>query len=454
MEKEASEKCGVFGVYGSEDAAKLTWFGLHAMQHRGQESAGIVVSDGENISSAKGSGTTMLAINPDELKRLKGHLAIGHVRYSTSGESSLQKMENCQPIVKLYKKIPFAIAHNGNIEDMSILDEKLNNFLFRTSIDTEAIMHMIAKSDKDDFKDKVVDALKQVPPSYALAILYDNMLIAARDPYGYKPLSLGSLNGAYLIASESCAFDINDAEFIRDIEPGEVLFIDKKGVESRIIEKKDVLKQCIFELVYFARPDSKVFGHSVSEIKKELGRQLAREHLVEADVVIPVPDAANDSALGYSQESKIPFDFGIVRSHYIGRTFIQPDDELRHFGAKLKFNPDKAVIKGKRVVLVDDSIVRGTNIRKIVDMLRKSGAKEIHVRITFPPWKRHCKWGIDTKSDKELIANSYSVEEIRKRMGADSLYYLSFDGLLKSIPNSENKFCTYCAGQTHNIFKP
>ena len=447
MEKEASEKCGVFGVYGSEDAAKLAWFGLHAMQHRGQESAGIVTYDGKKLYQDKGTGTTALAINASNLGRLKGYLALGHVRYSTSGESSLQKMENCQPLVKLYQKNPLAIAHNGNIEDTSILDKKLEDRLFRTTVDTELIMHLIGNSGEMDFRDKVVDALRQVPPSYALAMIYDDMLIAARDPYGYKPLSLGNLHGAHLIASESVAFDINDADFIRDIEPGEVLFIDKKGLEKRVIEKKDELRQCIFELDYFARPDSRVFGYSVSEVKMELGRQLVRECPTDADVVVPVPDAANAAALGYSEESRVPLRFGIVRNHYIGRTFIQPESDLRHFGAKMKFNADRAIVNGKKVIVIDDSIVRGTNAMKIAHMIKKAGAKEVHLRITFPPWKRHCKWGIDTKSDKELLAALYNTEEMRKRIGADSLHYLSLEGLLKSIPNSEKKFCTYCTGE-------
>ena len=308
-------------------------------------------------------------------------------------------------------------------------------------------MHLIAKSDKENFRDKVVDALKEVSPSYALVMLYDDMLIAARDPFGYKPLSLGNLHGTHLIGSESCAFDINEADFVRDINAGEVLFIDKNGLESRLIEREKNLKQCIFELVYFARPDNKVFGYSVSGIRKESGRQLAKECPVDADVVVPIPDAANPAALGYSQESGIPFDFGIVRNHYIGRTFIQPESDLRHFGAKMKFNADRAVVSGKRVVLIDDSIVRGTNATKIVYMLRRAGAKEVHLRIAFPPWMKHCRWGIDTKSDTELIAASHSIEEISKKIGVDSTYYLSLDGLLKSIPDSENKFCTYCTGK-------
>ncbi len=438
--------CGIFGVYGNENAATLAWLGLHAIQHRGQESAGIITSDGKNIYQDKGSGTTALAIKSENLGKLKGFLAIGHVRYSTSGESSLQQLENCQPLMKLYKKIPFAIAHNGNIDDMSVLDNKLNGLLFRTSIDTEAIMHLIAKSDKEDFKEKVIDALRQIPPSYSLVMIYGDMLIAARDPYGYRPLSLGNLNGTHLIASESVAFDINEAEFVRDIEPGEVLFIDKNGIESRIIEKKDNLKQCIFELVYFARPDSKVFGYSVSKFKEELGRQLAREFPIKADVIVPVPDAANSAAIGYSKESGIPYHLGIVRNHYIGRTFIQPGNELRHFGAKMKFNADKEILNGKRVVIVDDSIVRGTNARRIIEMVRRAGAKEVHLMITFPPWKKHCRWGIDTKSDKELIAASHEIEEIRKEINADSLRYLSAEGLLKSVHNSQNKFCVYCTG--------
>ena len=436
--------CGIFGVYGSENAAVLTWLGLHGIQHRGQESAGIVTFDGRSTYFKKGLGTAALAIKSEELDLLKGHIAVGHVRYSTVSDSSL---ENCQPFDKILNGNPFVIAHNGNISDLSSLESLVKDRLFSTDVDTEYIMHVIANSDGIDFREKVVNGLRKVPPSYALVMFYDNMLIAARDPCGYRPLSLGiTQQGAHLVASESCAFDINEADFVRDIEPGEILFIDRNGFDKRIIEKRERLGQCIFELVYFARPDSKVFGYCVSRVKKNLGRQLARESSTEADIVIPIPDAANHAALGYSYESKILFDIGLVRSHYVGRTFIQPGSELREFGAKLKFNPDSDIIEGKRVIVVDDSIVRGNNASKVVGMLRRKGAREVHVKVTFPPWERHCDKGIDTKEDHELIANMYDMEGIRKKIGCDTVQYLSLEGLMKSIPNSENKFCIHCTG--------
>lgn len=433
--------CGIFGVYNHPDAAKLTWLGLHALQHRGQETAGIVSSDGAQFCKQKNVMTTALAIPYSHLENLKGHLSIGHVRYSTSGESHL---DNAQPITSYIaidgERRQIAVAHNGNID--APFPKELASEVFQTSIDSEVVSHLIAKSTSASVKEKVLSALTRLPPAYCFLIMVDDMLVATRDPKGYRPLTLAKMGDAYIVASETVAFHILEnaldqkVEIIRDIAPGEVLFITSKGLESSYLPQlsPQKLQQCIFELVYFARPDSHVFGYNVSEVKELLGEQLAVDWPVDADVVMGVPDAANHAALGYSRVSKIPFRFGVVRNHYIERTFIQPNQNLRNVSAAMKFSADKAVVKDKKVVVVDDSVIRATNIKFITKILRNAGAKEVHVRITYPLWLSRCRWGIDTRTDAELMGSITSdPKEVAKIIGADSIQFLSNEGVFKAL---------------------
>lgn len=426
--------CGVFGIYGHKEAANLTYLGLHALQHRGQESAGIVTSDGSQLSLHRGMGHVIDVFPPEQLERLGGPHAIGHVRYSTAGGSALK---NAQPIAVDYSRGSIAVAHNGNLTNAEQLREKLEErgSIFQSTSDTEVIVHLFAISQQRSFEDRVADALNQVQGAYSLLILTPECMIAVRDPLGIRPLCLGRLPGTdtFVVASEPSSFDLIDAEYVRDVDPGEMLVIDQRGVRS--VWPFAPLKRhtCIFEYVYFARPDSNIDGVSVYAARKNLGRALAREHGVKADVVIPVPDSGVPATIGYAEESGLPFELGLVRSHYVGRTFIEPRQSIRHFGVRLKLNPISSILKGKSVVVVDDSIVRGTTSRKIVKMLRDAGAKEVHMRISSPPTKWPCYYGIDTPTRGELIASSHSVEEINQYITSDTLAYLSLDSMVRSV---------------------
>ncbi len=441
---ELKDKCGVFGIFGHKEAAYLSYLGLYALQHRGEESAGIVVSDGKTMSSHRAMGHVQDIFNAPVLEKLQGDRAIGHVRYSTTGSSNLK---NAQPILVDYSRGEIAIGHNGNLVNADILRSELEAYgsIFQTTTDSEIIIHLMAKPALRNIEEGVLDALARVRGAYSLVFLTNNLLIAARDPQGFRPLWLGKIGGAYVVASETCAFDIVEAEAIREIEPGEVVFISEKGLRSERIPSLDIHKaHCIFEHVYFSRPDSKIFGDSVHLVRERFGRQLAIEQPVEADVVIPVPDSGNSAALGFSHESGIPLDYGIIRNHYVGRTFIQPNQGMRDFKVRVKFNFVKEVLAGKRVVVVDDSIVRGTTSKIRVKSLRKAGAKEVHLRISCPPHKYACAYGIDFPTREELIANKYSGEELRKYFECDSVGYLSLEGMLKCVSFPKENYCTAC----------
>ncbi|WP_215907790.1 amidophosphoribosyltransferase [Geomesophilobacter sediminis] len=438
------EECGIFGVFNHPEASNLTYLGLYALQHRGQESCGIVSSDGSTLHAHKSMGLVADVFGNQEIfKSLPGKSAIGHVRYSTTGSSVIK---NVQPIMVDYSRGSIAVAHNGNIVNAQIIKDELEAYgsIFQTTMDTEIIVHLLATSKANSLLDRLTDALNRIMGAYCLLFLTETRMVAVRDPNGFRPLCLGRLGGAYVIASESCALDLIDAEFIREVEPGEVIVIDKNGMSSYFPFKRVDPTPCIFEFVYFARPDSHIFGKNVYQVRKEQGRQLAREHRVDADIVIPIPDSGVPAAIGYAEESGIPFELGLIRNHYVGRTFIEPQQAIRHFGVKIKLNPVREVLKGKRVVVIDDSIVRGTTSRKIVKMVRNAGAAEVHVRISSPPTSYPCYYGIDTPNRKELISSSHSVDEIRRYITADSLGYLSEEGLMRSVGASTGGFCTAC----------
>ena len=436
------EECGIFGVFPHPEAANITYLGLHALQHRGQESAGIAASDGAAVHVEKAMGLVADVFTEARLRRLAGSLAIGHVRYSTTGSSQLK---NAQPFLVGTRHGAVAIAHNGNLLNAVALRAELEaqGAVFSSTSDTEVILHLIARSNAGSLMDAAVEALHQVRGAYSLVLMNEHQLLGIRDPRGFRPLSVGRLKDGYLLASESCAFDLVEATFVRDVEPGEFVCIDREGLRSAFPLPAEPPAPCIFEHVYFARPDSHVFGQQVSRVRKELGRLLAEEAPVEADVVVPVPDSGIYAALGYAQGAGIPYDYGIVRNHYVGRTFIEPQKSIRHFGVKIKLNPVREVLEGRRVVLVDDSIVRGTTSRKIVSMLRAAGAREIHMRISSPPTTWPCYYGIDTPTRRELIASSHTVEEIRRYIQADSLAYLSHQGLLRAVGKGEG-YCAAC----------
>lgn len=438
------EECGVFGIFGHPEAANLAYLGLYALQHRGQEGCGIVSSDGVNLNAHRGMGLVSDVFRFDEVfERLPGSAAIGHVRYSTAGGNDIK---NCQPIMVDYSRGSIAVAHNGNLVNADELRSKLEKrgSIFSTTADTETIIHLIAKAQSDSLVDRVSEALKRVRGAYSLVFLTETRMVAVRDPHGFRPLSLGKLDGAYVVASESCAFDLIEAEFIREIEPGEMIVVDKDGMKSYFPFKKAQPTPCIFEYIYFARPDSRIFDRMVYPVRKEFGRQLAREHAVEADVVIAVPDSGVPAAMGYAEEAGLPLELGLIRNHYVGRTFIEPQQSIRHFGVKIKLNPVREILAGKRVVVVDDSIVRGTTSRKIVKMIRAAGAKEVHLRISSPPTSFPCFYGIDTPSRKELISASHTIDEIATYVTADSLGYLSLDGLNESVQKHGTGPCHFC----------
>jgi len=443
------DACGVFGILGSDEAPNLTYLGLYALQHRGQESAGIVASDGQTLHLEKAMGIVADVFTETRLKRLKGSQAIGHVRYSTAGSSQLK---NAQPILAACRHGMVALAHNGNLVNADQIRHELEatGSIFSSSSDSEVIVHLIARSKSDDLVEAAAEALTQVRGSYSLVVMNERELLGIRDPRGFRPLSLGKLKNAWVLASESCAFDLIEATFVRDLEPGEMVRITRDGVTSYRPLAPARMSQCIFEYIYFARPDSVLFGQSVANVRKALGRQLAEEAPVDADLVIPVPDSGVPAALGFAERAGIPFDHGLIRNHYVGRTFIEPKQNIRHFGVKIKLNPVRHILEGKRVVVVDDSIVRGTTSRKIVSMVRSAGAREVHMRISSPPTVSPCFYGIDTPTRKELIASSHSVDEICRYIRADSLGYLTMAGLLKAA-GKDTGFCHACFSMEYPI---
>ena len=434
--------CGVFGIFGHEEAANLAYLGLHALQHRGQESGGIVASDGRVLRSFRGMGHVAEVFTEPVIAKLEGNAAIGHVRYSTAGGSHLR---NAQPLQVSFVGGGLAVAHNGNFvnADSARRGLETQGAIFQSDADTENVIHFIARSKAPTLEGKVTEALKLLDGAYSLLFLTETQLIAVRDPIGFRPLVLGKLKGAYVIASETTALNLIEAEYLRELEPGELIVVDENGLRSSFPFAKKHPGRCVFEMVYFARPDSTVFGRSVFDTRKKLGRQLAIEQPAEADVVIAVPDSGVASAIGFADQSGIPYDIGLIRSHYVGRTFIEPQQSIRHFGVKLKLAPVRSTLEGKRVVVVDDSIVRGTTSRKIVKMLKDSGAREVHLRIASPPTTWPCYYGIDTPSRKELIAASHTTDEIARYVTADSLGYLSLSGLNTAAGDPEGR--TYCS---------
>jgi amidophosphoribosyltransferase len=443
LDDKFHDECGLFGVWNHAEAANVAYLGLYALQHRGQESAGIASTDGNHFQVEKAMGWVADVFSRERLKRLPGHRAIGHVRYSTAGSSNLR---NAQPITGTTVHGPVAIAHNGNLVNAEALREELekDGAVFQSSSDTEVILHLLARSEGATLAEQLARALTRVRGAYTLLLLTPDSMIGVRDPSGFRPLTLGRLGEAWVLASETCALDLMEAKVERDVEPGEILVVDGRGLTSLRPFRPAGRLQCVFEYVYFARPDSVLWGRNVHTVRKAFGRQLAREYPVSADIVIPVPDSGTSAALGYSEEAAIPYEMGLIRNHYVGRTFIEPKQGIRHFGVKVKLNPMREMLADRRVVVVDDSIVRGTTSRKIVRMIRSAGAKEVHVRISSPPIQWPCYYGIDTPTRKELIGSSHSPEEIRRYLGADSLGYLSLDGMLKATGADPSSFCHAC----------
>ncbi len=445
QETRLKDKCGVFGVFGHKDAARLTYLGLYALQHRGQESAGIVTSDRRLIREHKGLGLVSEVFDEEKVSSLSGNIAIGHVRYSTTGSTSIK---NTQPFLVKTLAGHIAVAHNGNLTNSLSLRKKYEKkgAIFQTAMDSEIAVHAIAHSTKKSLKEKVINGISELKGAFSMVLMLENAVIAARDPRGFRPLSVGKLDGSYVVASETCAFDLIKADYVRDVEPGEIVFITNNGLKSyRVKEAAKKESFCIFEYIYFARPDSDIFyGNNVHLSRKKMGIQLAKEAPCDADIVIPIPDSGNSAALGYAEESGLPFEMGMVRNHYIGRTFIQPRQFIRDLGVKVKLNPLKDIVKNKRIVVIEDSIVRGTTSKGRIRTLREAGAKEIHMRVCCPPHVSPCYYGIDFPTREELIASSHTVEEIRKYIGLDSLAYLSLEGLYKAMPLHKNKFCVCC----------
>ena len=446
------ESCGVFGIFGHPEASTLAYLGIYALQHRGQEAAGIVASDGKRLRQHRALGLVNDVFREETLRRLAGHAAIGHVRYSTMGDTSLT---NAQPIKVDYLKGSLAVCHNGNVVNALQLRQELERrgAIFASTSDSEIIIHLIAHDENDDLIGAIPNTLAKLEGAYSTLFLEENRLVAARDPHGWRPLCLGQLDGAFVVASETCAFDLVGAKYERDVEPGEVVEITSKGVKSHRPFKSGRRAMCIFELVYFSRPDSFIFGRGVHSARKALGVELAREEMegLSADMVISVPDSSNSAALGYAEASGLPFELGIIRSHYIGRTFIEPEQRIRAFGTRLKYNPVRDLIAGKSLVVVDDSIVRGTTSRKIIDLVRNAGAREIHLRISCPPWRWPCYYGIDTPTREELIGSRLDVDEIGRYIGVDSIRYLSLEGLRRAVAGDVmterdvgDRFCSAC----------
>jgi amidophosphoribosyltransferase len=438
-----TEECGVFGIYGSEDASNLAYLGLYALQHRGQESAGIASSDGEHIYRFAGMGKVGDVFNEQNLSNLHGSMAIAHNRYSTTGSSFLR---NAQPIRVETRYGAIVLSHNGNLVNTAGIRSRLveKGHIFQTSVDTEVIAHLIAMSGLENFKDALISALKQIEGAYSLLIMTKDTIYAVRDPNGFRPLVLGKLGDAWVLASETTSFDIIDAAYDREVKPGELIEISRNGLTSSFPFEKRKESLCVFEYIYFARPDSIIFGHSVHDMRIQLGRMLARQMPVEADLVVAIPDSSVHAALGYSYESGIRYDIAMIRGHYIGRTFIEPSQKIRDFGAKIKYNVVKSAVKDKRIVVVDDSIMRGTTMRKIIKMFRNAGAKEVHIRISAPPTKFPCFYGIDIPSHNELIAATHTIEEIRKYLRVESISYLTNESLLAAVDKPDMHFCTAC----------
>jgi amidophosphoribosyltransferase len=437
------EECGVFGIYGHTEASNLTYLGLYALQHRGQESAGIAASNGTQLRHSKAMGYVNEAFNQTTLATLPGHLAIGHVRYSTAGDS---KLANAQPIVIDCMHGPLALGHNGNLVNAGELREALvrRGAIFQTSTDSEVIVHLFARSQESSVEGAIVDAISQVRGAFSFVMMTPDRVVAARDPHGFRPLALGRLGDAWVVCSETCAMDLIGATYVRDVEPGELVVLGAQGMKSIRPFAPAPVSQCVFEHVYFARPDSYVFGESVNEVRTNLGRRLAQETAVDADVVVPIPDSGVCAAIGFAEQSGIPMRMGLIRNHYVGRTFIEPQQSIRHFGVRVKLNPVRSILDGKRVILIDDSIVRGTTSRKLVKMVRNAGAREVHMRISCPPTISPCFYGVDTPRRSELIAATHTLEEIRKYLNADSLAYLSLQGLTGAVREGRAKYCTSC----------
>ena len=437
------EECGVFGIFGHPEAANMTYLGLYALQHRGQESAGIAASDGAQVRVSRAMGYVADAFDGETLSALPGRVAVGHVRYSTAGES---KLSNAQPILIDCAHGQIAISHNGNLVNGGELRDDLvrQGSIFQSSSDTEVVLHLYARSQARSVEDAIVESVSHVQGAYSFLMLTKDRLIAVRDPHGFRPLALGRLDDAFVVCSETCAMDLIGATYLRDIEPGEVLIVSADGLRSIKPFPPAPLAHCVFEHVYFARPDSYVFGQSVNEVRTNLGRILAQEQRVDADVVVPVPDSGVCAAMGFADEAGIPLRMGLIRNHYVGRTFIQPQSSIRHFGVKVKLNPVRSILDGKRVILVDDSLVRGTTSRKIVRMVRAAGAREVHVRISCPPTISPCFYGVDTPRRAELIAATHTAAEITEFLEADSVKYLSHDGLMAAVGSTGSSYCSSC----------
>ena len=442
-----NEKCAVVGVFNSQDASQIAYFSLFSMQHRGQEAAGISSSDGKKLHTIKDRGLVTQVFDEVKLSTLKGNIAIGHTRYSTAGDDSIL---DAQPVYARYDLGELAIVHNGNLTNANSVRQELikQGAIFQTFMDTENLIHLIAKSNKNKLLDRIIDGIKKIQGAYSLIFLSEDKMFVVRDPHGFRPLSLGKIinnndEETYIVASETCAFDLVGATFIRDVKPGELLIFEKNKppVSMQIFEATP--HHCIFEYVYFARPDSTVFGKNVYKLRKEMGRTLAKESPVKADMVIPVPDGGVPAALGYSEESGIPFNMAIMRNHYVGRTFIEPTQKIRNLKVKMKLSPISEVVKGKKIIVIDDSIVRGTTSRQIIRMLKEAGAKEVHMRISSPPTTHPCYYGVDTPDQNQLIASNYTISEIANFIEADSLAYLSNDGLLNSVGRDLN-YCKTC----------
>ena len=452
--KEIKDHCGVFGIYAQgKNVAEFIFYGLQALQHRGQESAGIAVSDGEDILVFKDLGLVSQVFSEQNLAPLQGSIGIGHTRYSTTGTNI---WKNSQPLYRMFRDEVFAIAHNGNLTNTDELrkEQIRRGIRFETTTDTEVIASLIESSDSGSFEEALEESIGKIKGSYSLVVLTKDKLFAIRDPHGFRPLVLGNREGDQIIASETCALDIIDAKFVREIDPGEIIIIDKDGLRSQMLLPVERFSMCVFEVIYFARPDSYLYNKNIFEIRHKMGRQLAKESPVKADIVIPIPDSGIPAAIGYSAESKIPYGEGLIKNRYIGRTFIQPTQEIREIGVKLKLNPLRDVIKGKRLVIVDDSIVRGNTSKKVVKMLYSAGAKEIHMRISSPPLLYPCYYGIDMATKKEFVANCRSLEDIRKYLNVDSLRYLSIEGLVQAIGEPKDKFCFACFNGDYPVQMP
>jgi len=444
MQHYPKHYCGVFGIYGHPNAAELTYYGLYALQHRGQESAGIVSSDGTQWRSYKGMGLVSQIFNGDVLNGLTGSMAVGHTRYSTTGSSHIR---NAQPLTVDCARGQIAIAHNGNLTNAAELREQLENrgSIFQTTVDSEIILHLMAQPSLNGHENNLIETVRRIEGAFSLVIMTENELIGVRDPHGFRPLCIGKVDDAYVLSSETCALDLIHAKFVRDVEPGEIVIINKDGLKSvQAYPEQERRAFCIFEYVYFARPDSTIANRNVYKVRVEMGRQLARENPVEADIVVPVPDSGNYAALGYSLETSIPYEIAFIRNHYVGRSFLQPTQLIRDFNVRVKLNLIPELVKDKRVIIVDDSIVRGTTCKARVNTLKEAGAKEVHVRVSCPPHMHPCVYGIDFPDRKKLMAANYSLDDIRKYLNADSLAYLSQDGMINSTGLKKESFCMAC----------